>query len=120
MPYDVNFTDEFGEWWDSLTIEQQEDVDARVELLGRCGPALGRPTVDHVTGSAFHNMKELRCSSDGVLRILFTFDPRRQVILLVGGDKAGDWARWYESAVPEADGLYRRYLTDLREQGLIG
>jgi hypothetical protein len=117
--HEVNFTDEFGRWWEGLTIEQQEDVTARVELLEEHGPSLGRPTVDRVAGSAFHNMKELRCSSDGALRVLFVFDPRREVILLLGGDKTGDWNDWYDRAVPHADELYLLYLRNLRKEGLI-
>lgn len=64
-------------------------------------------------------MKELRASQDGALRVLFMFDPRRQVILLLGGDKSGDWNAWYEGAVPMADDLYDKYLKELREEGLI-
>ena len=119
LPYEVNITDEFREWWDGLTVTQQEDIAARVELLEQEGPSLGRPVVDRVAMSAFHNMKELRCSSSGALRVLFTFDPRRQAILLLGGDKTGDWNEWYEQAVPEADRLYTEYLRDLRRGGLI-
>ena len=70
MPYEVNFTDEFGEWWERLTVSQQEDITARAELLEELGPTLGRPVVDRVKTSAFHNMKELRCSSGGALRVL--------------------------------------------------
>ena len=47
------------------------------------------------------------------------FDPRRQMILLLGGDKSGEWNSWYESAVPEADDLYDDYLDELRKEGLI-
>jgi len=52
--------------------------------------------VDTVTASRHRNMKELRPGSSGrsELRILFAFDPKRQAILLVAGDKAGDWQRW--------------------------
>ena len=64
-------------------------------------------------------MKELRCSQDGALRILFAFDPRREAILLVGGDKAGDWDNWYDRAVPEADRLYTEYLAEIRREGTI-
>jgi hypothetical protein len=85
LPYEVNVTDEFNQWWEGLTVSQQEDIAARVELLEELGPTLGRPLVDRVKGSAFHNMKELRCSSDGALRILFAFDPKREAILLIGG-----------------------------------
>ena len=119
MPYEVNYTAEFGEWWESLTVEQQEDIDARVQLLEEFGPALGRPTVDHIHQSAFQNMKELRCSSDGALRVLFAFDPRREAILLLGGNKAGNWDAWYDEAVPKADDLYVQYLRELRREGVI-
>lgn len=119
MPYEVNFTDKFGLWWEGLTVSQQEDIAARVELLEQLGPTLGRPVVDLVKGSAFHNMKELRCSSDGALRVLFAFDPRRQAILLIGGDKSDDWNAWYDRSIPEADELYTQYLRDLRKEGSI-
>lgn len=119
MPHEINFTAEFGAWWDGLSAAQQEDITARVELLAEYGPLLGRPTVDRVASSAFHNMKELRCSSDGALRVLFVFDPRREVILLLGGNKAGDWNEWYARAVPLADDIYTAYLRDLRREGLI-
>lgn len=55
----------------------------------------------------------------GALRVLFMFDPRRQVILLLGGDKTGEWSEWYHWAVPAADDLYDIYLDELQEEGLI-
>jgi len=74
------------------------------------GPNLGRPHVDTVQGSAFSSMKELRVQVKGdPWRILFAFDPQRQAILLVGGDKAGD-KRWYARFIPIADERYRRHL----------
>lgn len=62
MSYEVKVTDEFLRWWSGLTIEQQEDITARVDLLEEQGPALAPPVVDRITSSSFHNMKELRCS----------------------------------------------------------
>jgi hypothetical protein len=100
-------------------LDQQEDVAVRVQLLEDFGPTLGRPTVDRINASAFQNMKELRCSSDGALRILFAFDPRRQAILLLGGNKTGNWDAWYEEAIPKVDELYAQYLRDLRREGVI-
>jgi len=120
VAYEINYTDRFDDWWHTLTVTQQEDVTARVELLEAHGPALGRPTVDRVHGSAFHNMKELRCSSSGALRVLFAFDPRQEAILLLGGDRSGDWDTWYRDMVPAADTLYAEYLRGLREEGTIG
>ena len=64
-------------------------------------------------------MKELGAAKGGALRVLFSFDPRRQAILLLGGDKTGQWNDWYEWAVPLADNLYDRYLDELRNEGLI-
>lgn len=119
MPYEINITNDFEDWWGTLTVAQQEDVSARVTLLEQHGPALGRPTVDRVHGSAFHNMKELRCSSSGSLRVLFAFDPRQQAILLLGGDKSGHWDAWYDNAIPAADTLYGEYLRELRREGVI-
>ncbi|MCQ3808556.1 MAG: type II toxin-antitoxin system RelE/ParE family toxin [Acidimicrobiaceae bacterium] len=80
---------------------------------------LGRPVVDRISGSRHHNMKELRASEDGALRVLVAFNPRPQAILLLGGDKSGQWAEWYEWSILAADNLYDDYLDELREEGLI-
>ncbi len=119
MAFEVNYVEGFEEWWNELTVEQQEDVAARVELLEQHGPALGRPVVDRVVSSRYAHMKELRCSSDGVLRVLFAFDPRRRAVLLIGGDKSGTWNDWYKTAVPEADRRYENYLHELETEGDI-
>lgn len=55
----------------------------------------------------------------GHLRMLFAFDPRRAAILLLGGDKTGNWSEWYDEAVPEADNIYDEHLRILREEGEI-
>ena len=47
------------------------------------------------------------------------FDPRRTAIVLLGGDKSGEWNTWYEMAIPTADDLYDAYLIELRNEGLI-
>jgi hypothetical protein len=57
-------------------------------------------------------MKELR-SRGGHLRVLFAFDPKRQAILLVGGDKTNDWEGWYDRNIPVADRLYDDHLKNL-------
>lgn len=117
--WEVEVTDQFVEWWAELSAEQQEALTDRVDLLAEAGPDLGRPVVDRIHSSRHHNMKELRAARGGALRVLFMFDPRRQVILLLGGDKTGDWSSWYEWAVPVADALYDEYLEELRDEGLI-
>ena len=120
MAWDVEFTDEFEDWWDELTEVQQVAVAQRIDLLTQHGPGLRRPYSAEIKGSAHDpQMKELRVGEGGALRILFVFDPRRTAILLVGGDKTGQWNRWYSTAIPAADVLYDTYLHELREEGMI-
>lgn len=116
--WEVEYTDEFETWWRELTQDQQEALDDRVMLLAEVGPALKRPVVGVVPTSRHNNMKELRVSKAGELRVLFAFDPRRCAILLLGGDKSGQWTRWYRRAVPAADDLYDAHLEELRQEGL--
>jgi hypothetical protein len=118
-PWEVEFTNEFEEWFDILTEDQQEAVTNRVDMLAESGPGLGRPYVDTIVGSRLANLKELRCAQQGALRILFVFDPRRTAILLLGGDKTGQWKVWYEIAIPLAEALYETYLKELRAEGLL-
>jgi hypothetical protein len=117
--WEIEVTDQFSDWWQGLTTDQQESLTDRVDLLAERGPDLGRPLVDRIQTSRHHNMKELRAAQDGALRVLFMFDPRRQVILLLGGDKSGEWNAWYERAVPAADDIYDEYLDELKREGLI-
>ncbi|SBW21542.1 hypothetical protein FDG2_2039 [Candidatus Protofrankia californiensis] len=64
-------------------------------------------------------MKELRPGSAGTseIRILFAFDPLRRAVLLVVGDKSGNWHRWYETAIPVADERYDLHLTEIERRG---
>lgn len=120
MGYEIEVTDEFRDWWDELTPEQQEDLADVIDLLEERGPTLGRPWADRIAGSRIHNLKELRCRSDEThLRVLFVFDPRRVAILLLGGDKAGTWSAWYPPAIREAESLYEEYLEELRSESLL-
>ncbi len=96
--------------------DEQEEIDAAVEVLEERGPGLGRPLVDNVHQSKHPNMKELR-PLGGTIRILFAFDPPRTAILLVGGDKAGQWNLWYQEHVPVADRLYDDHLAELELEG---
>jgi hypothetical protein len=116
MAWEIEFTDEFGEWWDGLTGDAQEDVNAGVVALREFGPALTRPLADTVKGSKFYNMRELRVQHGGKpLRILYAFDPRRIGILLLGGDKTGN-SRWYEEYIPKADALFEQHLKEIEGQ----
>lgn len=103
-------------WLSSLDADSREQVVAALELLEEHGPQLGRPLVDTVTASKHRNMKELRPGSSGrsALRVLFAFDPERQAVLLIAGDKAGNWQKWYRKNIPVADALLDQHLMNLR------
>ncbi|MEU1800659.1 type II toxin-antitoxin system RelE/ParE family toxin [Streptomyces sp. NPDC019937] len=104
-----------AEWFLALCADDPHSADAveqAVELLAEVGPSLGRPMADVIHGSRLHNLKELRPGSAGrtEIRVLFVFDPDREGILLVAGDKAGHRHRWYDEAVPLAEKRYQQYL----------
>lgn len=117
--WEVEYTDEFEAWWDTLTVEEQKSVTAFVDLLEERGVHLGYPHCSGVNGSKHDHMRELRVQHQGdPYRILYAFDPRRNAILLIGGNKAGN-DRWYEIFVPIADRLYDAHLAQLKKEGLL-
>jgi hypothetical protein len=87
-----------------------------MNVLERRGPALGRPLVDTIKQSRHKNMKELIPPASDI-RVLFAFDPRRAAILLIGGDKSGEWSEWYDRMVPVADDLFDEHLRELESEG---
>jgi hypothetical protein len=117
MEWDVEVTDVFEGWWNELTVSEQEDVNAKVVLLQKFGPALRRPHSGSIASSRHSNMKELIIQHRGrPYRVLYAFDPRRSAILLIGGDKTGK-DRWYDIFVPVADKLYEQHLSALKRKG---
>jgi len=103
--------------YDSDRVSHQL-VNQAILVLERNGPGEGRPLVDSITASRIANMKELRPPSGGrgEIRILLVFDPWRSAILLVAGDKSGQWTRWYRTAIPRAEQLYEDYLAERRKE----
>jgi len=87
-------------------------VGQAIGMLLEAGPELGRPLADRIGHSRLSNLKELRPGSAGrsEIRILYIFDPRRNAVLLVAGDKAGQWTAWYRTAIPLAEERYEDYL----------
>lgn len=91
MKWEVLFHQEFRREFDELSQTVQEELLAHVGLLETFGPSLGRPRVDTLKGSRHRNMKELRFDAEGgVWRVAFAFDPQRNAICLVAGDKRGE------------------------------
>ena len=82
--WQVYVVNEVRDWIDSLDGAIHTRVVQAIDTLADVGT--GRPLVDTIHGSSIANLKELR---PGTVRILFAFDPWRDSILLVAGDKAG-------------------------------
>ncbi len=120
MAWEVEYTDEFGDWWNGLTSEEQIELAAKVRLLEQHGPVLPRPHSDAIATSKHANMKELRCRvvfphHRAALWVLYAFDPRRNAVLLIGGDKTGK-PGWYEKYVPVADRLFDDHLKQIERE----
>jgi hypothetical protein len=114
--WEVEYTDEFGSWWDTLGEAEREAVAFSVNLLRKAGPALRFPHTSGVYGSKHSAMRELRSQCAGrPLRTFFVFDLRRVAILLIGGDKTGN-NRFYDEFVPQADKIYDQYLKEIGEK----
>ena len=117
MAWSVKVTEEYASWFTTLIkddLNSAIQVAQAVAALREEGPALGRPLVDRIQGSKVHHLKELRPGSAGrsEIRVLFAFDPARSALLLLGGDKAGNWQRWYRENIPLAEQLYLEYTEE--------
>jgi hypothetical protein len=117
VSYRLEMVSEVREWLHELRRTDRATailVGQSIAALLDEGPALGRPLVDRLKGSELHNLKELRPGSSGSseVRIVFIFDPERNVVLLVAGDKAGHWNNWYRQAIPLAEERYATYLKE--------
>ena len=114
--WEVEFTDEFKQWWDTLTWDEQAVIDSGVSLLEKLGPSLPFPYSSSIKQSRHGNMRELRSQYAGKpFRAFYAFDHQRTAILLIGGDKSGD-DRFYDVMVPRADKIYDTYLKEILEE----
>jgi hypothetical protein len=115
MRWGTKRTDEFNEWWRTLTGAEKQRVAVSIEDLEEAGPTMGRPSVDAVKGSRHSNMKELRATR--TIRVFFAFDPLRKGVLLIGGDKAGKTKRFYRQMIRKADRIYDAHLRRIEGEG---
>ena len=119
MVWEVEYTDDFGDWWIDLSEDEQASVESCVQLLEAKGPQLPFPYSSSINGSKHSHMRELRVQHTGdPYRVLYAFDPRRTATLLLGGCKVGD-DRWYKTYVPMADRLYDEHLDEIKREGLL-
>jgi hypothetical protein len=112
---EVIVTDEFKDWYEALTIDEQESIFRVVTLLEELGTKLGFPHSSAVQGSR-HPLRELRVQHRGrPFRVFYGFDPERQAVILLGGNKRGK-ARFYEKYVPWAETIWEQYLRERRAE----
>lgn len=114
--WDIVYKREVKIWLRTLNEKDRARVDAAIEQLTVDGPNLPAQRAKLIKSSRHHNMKELR-SVGKHMRLLFAFDPRGRAVLLIGGDKAGDWAGWYRRNVGRADKIYDKHLRSLGKEG---
>lgn len=118
MAWEVLFHKEFEPEFDALPEDVQDEMLALARLLQQFGPQLGRPRADTLNGSRHANMKELRFdAADGVWRVAFAFDPNRNAILLVSGDKSGgSEKRFYRQLIEKADLRLDAHLARVKKE----
>ena len=115
MNWEVIFHTDLYPEYAAMPETVQDALLERIGLLKEFGPNLGRPWADRLNGSRHANMKELRfTAANGVWRVAFAFDPARQAILLVAGDKSGiSQRRFYRRLIRQADKRFDDHLQKL-------
>ncbi len=118
MNWVIEIHEDFAPELYALPKEVRIELLAKTSLLETYGFKLGRPHADTLNGSRHANMKELRFkAADGVWRVAFAFDPRRQAILLVAGDKSGSSeTHFYQQLIRKADARFDKHLAQLESQ----
>ncbi len=113
--WEIKRSDEFHQWIQTIDDDAKEAIFKHLSILKKIGPTLGRPFVDTIKGSSIKNLKELRVQSKNrVIRVFFVFDPERNILLILGGDKKGN-SRFYQEMVPQVEKLYKIYLSKMGE-----
>jgi hypothetical protein len=108
----VFYTDEYGEWFATLTQEEKETTDHVVGLLEEFGLRLGSPYSSDVEGSEPYAFRELRPKKgQSPLRVIYAFDPSRDAVLIIGGDK-GKESKFYERIIQKAKTIWKEYLAE--------
>ena len=117
MTWTVQFHNSFDGEFDQLPETVQNGLLTHAGLLEQFCPSLGRPRVDTLKGSRHTNMKELRFDADnGVWRFAFAFDPNREAIILVVGDKSGiGKKRFYRQLIQKADDRFDEHISSLQQ-----
>jgi hypothetical protein len=109
--WEILAADEYLLWFSTLGDDAKEDINVGVNLLAEFGPNLARPYVDTLHGARTKNLKELRVQNKKhIFRIAFYFNPKRQGLLLIGGDKKGkNEEDFYADLIRQAEALIKKY-----------
>jgi hypothetical protein len=106
----------YSDWFATLGDDERARVLATVNVLRLKGFTLRFPLSSGLEGSSYGALRELRVQAGGSpIRIAYAFDPKRQAVLLLGGDKTGD-GRFYERFVPQAETIWEAYLAYLKQE----
>ncbi len=112
--WEIILSEQFEVWIESLDADSYDAVLVKLAILREFGPALGRPHADTLKQSRIKNLKELRIQCKRhVYRILFSFDPKRNAVILIGGDKRGNERLFYKKIIPLAEAIFERYLREV-------
>jgi hypothetical protein len=102
-------TAEYDEWFAGLDAAEQAAVTNVARKLGVRGYELGSPHTSALEGTDLP-LRELRPKQgQSPLRVVYAFDPARQAVLLIGGDKSGD-PKFYRRLIADAERIWREYL----------
>jgi len=114
----VDLHDDFVPEYNELHSDVQDELLAHIKLLEEFGPLLGRPRADTLKGSRHANIKQLRFyAADGVWRFAFAFDPKRQAVILCGGDKSGvSENRFYQQLIDKADARFDAHMARIKKE----
>lgn len=104
-------SNEFESWFVGIEEGDQDAVLRVVDLLEMRGVHLGFPYSSQIKGASIA-LRELRVQSEGKpLRVFYAFDPARQAVLLIGGDKTGD-ERFYDRMIALSERIWADYLKE--------
>jgi hypothetical protein len=121
VKWNIEFDTAFAAEVERMPAKVANELRAHALLLQQSGPQLGRPWCDTLKASTHANMKELRFNADnGVWRVAFAFDPSRNAILLVAGDKKGaNQRKFYQDLIRIADARFAAHLKILKLSGKV-
>jgi hypothetical protein len=103
----IEVTDAYKDWYLELEKKEAAAVDRKVKMLQLLGIALPFPHSSDIKGARYP-FRELRVNNPPI-RVLYAFDPARNAVLIIGGDKSGD-NRFYERMTALAERLWEEYL----------